>query len=663
MNWRKSLRVMFSIWTLGTFLIICLPAIFWISSEMLDLRRSFADSLSGQKASDIKNRTIQRMKSDLSSCFQLAESPAVRSWLKNEFDPRARDLAFGTFDAFSKNMENNPAVYAVVSSSLRYYLKNEYQSLISKKNPVDDWYFRTISRPERFMLDIDYDPGLDLTRFWINVPVHETAGDAGSAARYNDTLGVVGTGLDISVFLKTMLRIEDTNRDEEKKLKNAFIAFFNSRGIIMAYQNVNCINRTSIFSLLDIPNERTALSNLMTTVRNSESVSNTPPSLPLEHHGTQFHASLVWIPMIDWYALVFIDTSELISFDRFAPLIAIISAALVTLFLAMLFFTNNRLIKPIVRLSAIMTRMQGGDLEVRAEATGHDEIGELALACNAMADEIKGYTSRLEEMVRKRTEELVRKNHEMVDSISYARLIQSGMLPKRSRISHRISDHSIIWRPRDIVSGDFYWFKEVEDILYLAVVDCTGHGVPGAFMTMTANAVLDHVIWYLNDDPAAMLMELDRLMRTTLNQDDASDAQSNDGLDIALVMIQPEKHSFVYSGARIPLFFMHKGKVEMVRGDRQSIGYTNSEQVLSFTAHEINYVPGDRLFISTDGLFDQTGGDRAKPFGTTRFSELILETAGLDLEGQRNRILMELDTHAGGGGQLDDITVFALALP
>jgi len=654
MNRRKSLRVMFSLWTLGTFLVICLPSIFWISREMLDLRRSFAERYSGQRASDIRNRTIQRMKSDLSSCFQLAESPAVRTWLKNEFDPTARAQAFGTFDAFSRNMENTPAVYAVVSSSLRYYLKNEFQSLISKNNPVDDWYFRSLSRSERFMLDIDYDPALDLTRFWINVPVHETAGGTSAGAQYTDTLGVVGTGLDISVFLRTMLEID---------LEGSFITFFNARGIIMAYQNVQYINRNTIFSLLDLPSERTALSNLMQTAKNATAPVYALPSLSVEHRGTRYHASLAWIPLIDWYALVFIDTSAIISFERFLPLIGTISAALITLFVTMLVFTNRRLIRPIVRLSSVMTRMQGGDLEVRAQATGRDEIGELALACNAMADEIQGYTSRLEEMVRKRTEELVRKNHEMVDSISYARLIQSGMLPKRSRIAHRISDHSIIWRPRDIVSGDFYWYKEVEESLYLAVVDCTGHGVPGAFMTMTANAVLDHIIWYLNDDPAAMLMELDRLMRTTLNQDEASEAQSNDGLDIALVMIQPGRQTLVYSGARIPLFYLHEGTIELIRGDRQSIGYTNTEQVLSFSAHEIHYTPGDRIFISTDGLFDQTGGEKQKPFGTTRFGELILETASLDLEGQRNRILMELDRHSAEDGQLDDITVVALALP
>jgi serine phosphatase RsbU (regulator of sigma subunit)/HAMP domain-containing protein len=548
-------------------------------------------------------------------------------------------------------MKNRPTVYSVVSSSLRYYLKNEFQSIISKNNPTDDWYFRTLARSERFMLNIEYNPTRNQTRFWINVPVHETTGGTQAEINYTDTLGVVGTGLDISVFLRTMLDID---------LNGSFITFFNNQGTIMGHQNISLINRSSVFSMLDLTSERTSLSNMMQRAHETPA---SLPSLTLNHKGTRYRASLVLIPILDWYALVFIDTNAIISLQRFIPLIGTMSAALITLLLAMLVYTNKRLIKPIVRISSIMTRMQGGDLEVRAPTGSKDEIGELALACNSMADEIKGYTSRLEEMVKKRTDELVRKNHEMVDSISYARLIQSGMLPKRSQISRLIPDHSIVWRPRDIVSGDFYWYKEAKDCLYLAVVDCTGHGVPGAFMTMTSNSVLDHIIWYLDDDPGAMLMELDRLMRTTLNQDEVSEAQSNDGLDIALVMIQPEKKSFTYSGARIPLFFLHGGQVEMIRGDRQSIGYTNYQQVLSFTTHERAYTPGDRIFISTDGLFDQTGGERVKPFGTTRFSELIVESANMDLAEQRKMILQALDKHAADCDQLDDITVFSLTLP
>lgn len=648
MNRRKSLRLVFSLWTLGTFFLICLPSVFWISQEMLDLRRTFADHYSGQQAADIRNRTMQRLQSYLSSCFQLAASPAVRSWLKNEFHPVERAQAFATFTAFSRNMENTPTPYAVVSSSLRYYRNNEFKSLIVKDRPLDSWYFRTLSRTNRFMLYIDYDPALDLTHFWINVPVHESADE--NSFLPAKPLGLVGAGIDISVFLHAMLEIE---------FKDSFITFFNEEGIIMAYKEIQYIKKNTVFSLLDRASDQVSLSNLMQTTKGKLQ----PSSLSITHQDTRYLASLAWIPLSDWYVLVAIDPSAVISFERFFPLMGAISTALIILFLSMLVFINRKLINPIVHLSSIMTKMQGGDLDVRVKVKGQNEIAELNRACNAMAEEIQGHTSHLKELVHKRTEELVQKNHEILNSIFYARLVQTGMLPQSKRIAKRIPEHSINWHPRDIVSGDSYWYKETDENLYLAVIDCAGQSVPAAFMTMTVHSVLNHIVWYLNDDPAAMLMELDRLIRVTFNQEEISEAQSNNGLDIALLMIQPEKKTLTFSGARIPLFYLHDKDVQRIRSDEQSIGYINAEQILTFSVHEIQYTPGDRVFISTDGLFNQPGKEGLEPFGIPRFSKLVRETAAADIETQCSHILQEVEHYSAANGQTDDITLVALVLP
>ncbi|HPN82528.1 MAG TPA: SpoIIE family protein phosphatase [Spirochaetota bacterium] len=643
MEWKPGLRVSFSLWTLAFFLVFFLPAIFWTGNELLDLRQHFAERYSRQRAIDIRERTEQYMKGNISSILQLADSPLVSQWMANEQDEQARSMAFASFDLFSNTMENNPGVSAAVKKSLRYYFRNRFQTILSPDNPVDDWFFKSLDRQERFALDIDFDPTLKLTRFWINATVRDQSG--------NKTLGIISAGIDITVFLKTMLTTG---------IDGAFIAFFDAQGIITGYRDIRFITRSSINTILDVPEERETLAQAMETLRKH---GDTFKELSLDHRGTRYHASLVYIPVIKWYALVFIDTTRVIRLERFIPILATVLVSIFLLFGSMLLYTTLRLIRPIRRVTDVMKRIENGEEDARVPVTHDDETGDLERACNAMANEISAYTSRLEEMVRHKTDELVRKNHELVDSLTYARLIQSGILPKRTHIAKRIPQHCLIWRPQNIVSGDFYWYKEIGESLLIAVVDCAGHGIPGAFMSMTANSILDHIVWYIHDNPAAIILELDRILASSLDNDSGEPfPEEHKGIEIALVMLTPSEQTVTVACTGIPVYLCDSVSVEIVSPSGGAVGLVSRNRSATPVTHTRKMVSGERIFISTDGLFSQTGVDGSL-FGRPRFQEILTTSLSMTLEEQRNHILLSFDRFRQSLPQDDDITVFGLEIP
>jgi serine phosphatase RsbU (regulator of sigma subunit)/HAMP domain-containing protein len=541
-------------------------------------------------------------------------------------------------------MENNPGVSAAVGDSLRYYFRNRFQTMLSPDNPVDDWFYKSRAGNTRFALDIDFDPALNLTRFWVNAQVRDPAS--------NRFLGVISAGIDISIFLRTMLEIN---------IDGAFIAFFDDTGMITGYREVRYITRSSIITILDIPDERVHLTDAMQRLRDDRLKSQV---LSLDHRGTRYHATLVYIPVINWYALVFIDTSKVVKLERFIPVLITVFVSIIVLFATMLAFTTLRLIRPIRRVTHVMQRIQAGEDDARVTVTHNDETGDLQRSCNAMADEISTYTSQLEEMVRHKTDELVRKNHELVDSLTYARIIQTGILPKRTHIGKRLPDHCLIWRPQNIVSGDFYWYKEIGESLLLAVVDCAGHGIPGAFMSMTANSILDHIVWYIHDEPAAIILELDTLLAASLD-DDHEDSLSNElrGIEIALIMITPSAKTIKMASAGIPIYLCNNNSVEVINSNAGPIGMHSATASASTITNQSKTVhPGDRIFISTDGLFSQTGSDGSL-FGRSRFQEILTTSLSISLDEQRNQILMSFDRFRQAQPQDDDITVLGLEIP
>ncbi|MEK3911172.1 SpoIIE family protein phosphatase [Paenibacillus sp. FSL H7-0331] len=263
----------------------------------------------------------------------------------------------------------------------------------------------------------------------------------------------------------------------------------------------------------------------------------------------------------------------------------------------------------------------------------------------------------LEKQVMERTKELYERNQEILDSINYAKLLQESVLPKEQQLKVLFNEHFVIWRPRDVVGGDFYWSKQFGERTLVAVGDCTGHGVPGAFMTLLAVSALNRIADSGEiEDPASILSQLNRLLKETLGQD-GHEGVTDDGLDIGICAIEP--NSVIFAGASCTLHRVDEdGVLQSWKGNRRSVGYRKTPSDYEYTNHMMPEGEA-RYYMTTDGFFDQNGGERDYSFGKKRFAEMIVRYGNLSLMEQKESFLHELETYMGDERQRDDITVLS----
>jgi serine phosphatase RsbU (regulator of sigma subunit) len=222
------------------------------------------------------------------------------------------------------------------------------------------------------------------------------------------------------------------------------------------------------------------------------------------------------------------------------------------------------------------------------------------------------------------------RNRQIMQSIEYASVIQQAMLrASRDTLSATLPDAALLWEPRDVVGGDFYHFAALSDGWFGAVADCTGHGVPGAFMTLLASASLSQALEKLGPrDPSALLGAVNRNVKGLLGQihGNGDAPQSNDGLDAAFFWFDAGREQISFAGARVALHVLRPdaNEFETIAGERMGVGYVDSLADYAWTLHTVEAPRGSLLFVSTDGLTDQIGGPRKIAFGKRRALELIL---------------------------------------
>jgi len=279
------------------------------------------------------------------------------------------------------------------------------------------------------------------------------------------------------------------------------------------------------------------------------------------------------------------------------------------------------------------------------------------LSLKKMADLTRELNQNLESKVQERTHQLQEKNIRIMESIKYAGIIQSSILPTKADLAAHLEDHFIFWKPRDIVGGDFYWFyREGKDFL-LAVADCTGHGVPGALMSMTASSVLSRIVVHISkDNPAKILGEMNRIIKSLLNQDE-KDVFTDDGLEIGLCHFNASHKVLTYSGSRISLYYSQQGKLKRVKGDKQGLGYKRSKDKYKYTNHQIPLEGTEVFYLTTDGIIDQIGQDQKFGFGRKGLESVLQQMSSKPLEQQRQGVIQALRDHQGDQDQLDDICV------
>ncbi|RLD53078.1 MAG: hypothetical protein DRI94_01040 [Bacteroidetes bacterium] len=269
--------------------------------------------------------------------------------------------------------------------------------------------------------------------------------------------------------------------------------------------------------------------------------------------------------------------------------------------------------------------------------------------------------------IYKQKDQIEKQNELITSSINYAKNIQQAILPLPDDLE-KYFDSFIIFKPRDVVSGDFYWFAEKPgkdgkpDKLFLAAVDCTGHGVPGAFMSMIGSRLLSEIVSEQNlSSPKDILETLDQKVKIALRQDSTD---NNDGMDMSVCVIEKEDDSFhiTYSGAKSDLYyFSHKNNdITILSSERRSIGGTKQKRGnIKFTNKDFYLFENDILWLTTDGIIDQNNADR-KRFGTPKFIETLKEAKDLGLKEQKRLILNKLDEHQGLEKQRDDITIWGI---
>ena len=255
------------------------------------------------------------------------------------------------------------------------------------------------------------------------------------------------------------------------------------------------------------------------------------------------------------------------------------------------------------------------------------------------------------------------KNKDITDSINYAKRIQDAILPDWESGNKIFPEAFILFKPRDIVSGDFYWFAEKNGRRLIAAVDCTGHGVPGAFMSMIGNAFLNEVV---NErgiiEPGMILSELRYLVIKALKQKGA-DGEQRDGMDISLLSLSADNKSIDWAGANNPLWIIRDGKIIEHKPDKRPIGFFMGKG-LPFKNHTIDLQKGDALYIFTDGYADQFGGNKegGKKFKVSRMKTLLLSLQDQTMDNQKKKLEQTITDWRGNLEQVDDICIIGIRL-
>lgn len=263
------------------------------------------------------------------------------------------------------------------------------------------------------------------------------------------------------------------------------------------------------------------------------------------------------------------------------------------------------------------------------------------------------------------------KNKSITDSLRYGKTIQQSLLPSKEKLEASLGECFVFFRPKDIVSGDFYWHTRVYNKNIIAAVDCTGHGVPGAFMSMIGHTLLNEIVnQHKITDPAQILGFLHNNIRKVLHQS-AEDGNSNDdGMDICICAIEPvenekgeDQAKVVFAGAKRPLVYIPAPyqEVKHIRGDRKSIGGLQKEEVRIFNNHELILPKNSLVYLFSDGYPDQNGTEKGN-FSTKKFEHLLLENAHLTMTEQQEILRRELAQHQQQAEQRDDITVIGIRI-
>ncbi len=392
---------------------------------------------------------------------------------------------------------------------------------------------------------------------------------------------------------------------------------------------------------------------------------------------------------------IFKNKEALISYLNFIFLTAIILIVLIS-FIS-IYFTKKKISNPLIVLEKIISNVSIGDVQTIPISKEKDEIGDMQNALSKMIDGLKekisfakdigngnykaevnllsdhdqlGYSlidmaldlQQYDKNIKESKAIVETQRNEILDSIDYSLHIQQSLIPSDAMFEKTLKDSFMFFRPKDIVSGDFPWLFETKKFVYFGVVDCIGHGVPGAMMSMIGILLLNSIIQNGIDNisPSEILAELHKEVVKTLKQN--SKENSKDGMDASLCRLDYANKEILFSGAHLPLVLLRGDKLEIFKGDRFNIGGLYYQNKNIYTDHIIKLQKGDKIFIFSDGLIDQIGGVEKKKWMTSNFKEFILENKDISMSDFKQKVSSKFDEFKGNCKQIDDVLLIGVEI-
>lgn len=660
--WNLRLRTKAILALLLACLLVMVPAGLVGQHVFEEVRNHFGEAYAVNFTLHKRQSILAPVARELVLSKRLADSVVTLQWLQDEEDAGKKALFFKEAERYRKDFRDH--AYSIASAGSQSYYANDDKEpssehpryVLSRDNERDSWFFSSLAQKEDYNINVDYDRGLQVTRVWFNVLVRD--GDR--------ILGVAGAGLDLSGFLKDFIATSEPGVTSIIISQAGAIQAHSDERLIAFNTAANAARgaQTLAGQLAD-GDQRGALAYAMEQAY-------TQPGKVFTLYamlgGKSQLLALSYIPELKWHVVTALDLQAAQVLDRMWLNIAIAAlVVLIAILLAVFAYAVDRLVlRPLNKLKLSATAMAQGNFEMSLPPPTEDELGDLSRAFGVMANRIRRNTEELEDKVQARTQALeaanleMRRAHQKIkDSLDYASLIQRATLPDQ-QLKHSLGPrHFVLWRPRDVVGGDFYVFRADDERFLVGVVDCAGHGVPGALMTMLARAALDSATSLVGmESPAAILEQADISIRSMIRQGDLQRTIATN-MDAGLVYVDRAQRILRFAGAKIGLYWSDGEHVREIKGARRAIG---DRRLGSYADTEIGMQPGATYYLVTDGFLDQAGGELGYGFGDTRFAQLLQKCATLPMEEQSGALNRALEDFRGDYPQRDDITILSFRL-
>ena len=378
------------------------------------------------------------------------------------------------------------------------------------------------------------------------------------------------------------------------------------------------------------------------------------------------------------------DRTKEIKDEYFRLISFVLIFASVLLVIGFLIFKNTKMVTdPIKKLVNNVNRIADGNLNERAEVIGNNEITTLSVKFNVMIEQLEELYTDLDKKVKERTAEVVAQKEEIesqkdeiekqrdkladqqkhiMDSILYAKRLQYAILPTDDFVKELFPESFILFHPKDIVSGDIYWFSKTGNKRLFSAIDCTGHGVPGALVSMVGHNWLDYAVKDLKlERPVDILEALNVGVTSTFKERD-EDGAVKDGMDIALCSVDYTTMKMEFAGAYNPAIILRNGELIQLKGDKCPIGAFSRRAVAGYTHQEIDVQKGDMVYVFSDGYTDQFGGNDNRKFLMSNFKKLLTDVHQLPVNKQKDKMEEVLFDWMKYESQLDDILVIGIRI-